>query len=584
MRRIELLAPARDAATAREAVLHGADAVYIGGPSFGARKAASNGIDEIRQAVEFAHRYRAKVYVTLNTLILDHELEEAKRIAVDCYEAGVDALIVQDFGLLRLDLPPIALHSSTQCDTRTAAKARFLQQAGFSQIVLARELGINEIRTICGAVEVPVEVFVHGALCVSYSGRCHAGQMWKGRSANRGDCPQVCRLPFTLRDSKGQVLARNKHLLSLRDFNATQRLEDLLSAGVSSFKIEGRLKDSGYVKNVTAWYRKRIDDIIARYPDQYCRSSCGSSVLTFTPNLEKSFNRGFTEFFLTERRPNAIAFLLTPKSLGEKIDDVSKLNNGDGVSFFTPTGYEGARVNRVEGKRIIPAPGFRIPERVELRRTYDRVWETTMARPTATRKIAVDITLDSTGATACDERGVRIRVPLDFSPEKASKPMDFRNHLAKLGSTVYQLRGFFQSGMENMFVPASILSTLRRNICKALDEANVATYPFDYRRSEKADSPIPVDTADYRENVANKAALQFYKDHGASEIPPALESGGKSKRGDVVMTCRHCVLREIGRCMKEKGPVSQPLHLESEGLRLGLRFDCGKCEIQVLQD
>lgn len=584
MRAVELLAPARDAATAREAVLHGADAVYMGGPAFGARQAAANSIDDIRRTVEFAHQYRAKVYVTLNTVILDSELPEAQRIVRECYEAGADALIVQDLGLLRLDLPPIALHASTQCDTRTPAKARFLQEAGFSQIVLARELGIKEIKEICCAVDVPVEVFVHGALCVSYSGRCHAGQVWKGRSANRGECPQVCRLPYTLRDAEGHILVRDKHLLSLRDFNATARLEELLDAGVSSFKIEGRLKDASYVKNITAWYRMRLDEIIAGKPGEFCRSSFGKSEVAFTPNPEKSFNRGFTEYFLADRRPHGIASLLTPKSLGEKIDDPKTLHNGDGVSFFTQKGYEGVRVNRVDGDRIIPAPGSRIPAGVELRRTYDRVWETTLERPTATRKIAVDVELDPTGVTAADERGMRVRVPLSVRPEKAEKPMDFKPHFAKLGATEYSLRSFRTRGMEGLFIPASALSAARRDLCRTLDLANAATYMFDSRRAEKREAVIPVESHDYRENVANSAARQFYRDHGAGELPAALESGGRSKRGDVVMTCRHCVLRELGRCLKEKGPLPQPLRLESEGLKLTLRFDCAKCEMQVLRD
>lgn len=584
MRSIELLAPARDAATAREAVLHGADAVYMGGPAFGARQAAANSIDDIRRTVEFAHQYRAKVYVALNTVVLDSELSEAQRIARSCYEAGADALIVQDFGLLRLDLPPIALHASTQCDTRTPAKARFLQDAGFSQIVLARELGIEEIKKMCEAVEVPVEVFVHGALCVSYSGRCHAGQVWKGRSANRGDCPQVCRLPYTLRDAAGHVLARDRHLLSLRDFNATRRLEDLLTAGVSSFKIEGRLKDIAYVKNITAWYRYRLDEIIANKPGEFCRSSFGASEVAFRPNPEKSFNRGFTEYFLIERRPRGIASLLTPKSLGERIDDPSKLNNGDGVSFFTQKGYEGARVNRVEGSRIIPAPGSKIPEGVELRRTYDRVWEATLERPTATRKIAIDIDFDPAGVTATDERGVSVRVPLQIKLGKALKPMEFRPHFAKLGATIYKLRDFRQTDVDGLFIPASTLSALRRELCQALDLANTATYPFDRRRPEKRGTVLPVVGSDYRENVANSEARQFYRDHGAGDMPAALEAGGRSRRGDIVMTCRHCVLRELGRCLKERGLLPQPLRLESEGLRLALRFDCARCEMQVLQD
>ena len=338
MRELELLAPAANAEIAIEAILHGADAVYIGPPSHGARKAASNSLEDIKKVVDFAHQYRARVYATVNTIIYENELTGVEELIRKLYIIGVDAIIVQDMGILRMDLPPIALHASTQCDTRTVEKARFLEDVGFSQIVLARELTLEEIRKIHESVDVPLECFVHGALCVSYSGRCHASQAVKGRSANRGACAQICRLPFTLSDAKGEVLIKDKHLLSLKDFNLSENIEDLIEAGVSSFKIEGRLKEVGYVKNVVAYYRKKIDAVIDKYPDMYRRSSFGYSKVDFTPQLDKSFNRGFTTYFLHNRRPDAISSPNTPKSMGEIINDVNQLNNGDGISFFNTKG------------------------------------------------------------------------------------------------------------------------------------------------------------------------------------------------------------------------------------------------------
>ena len=301
-RKIELLSPAANREVAKAAILCVADAVYIGATSHGARHRAANSIEDIREVVEFAHTYRARVYVTVNTLVYDNELEQVRELICRLYEAGVDALIVQDMSILRMDIPPIALHASTQCDTRTPDKARFLESVGCSQIVLARELTIPEIKNICDSVSVPVECFVHGALCVSYSGRCAASQTCLGRSANRGECAQMCRMPYTLRNADGQVIEKDKYLLSLRDFNASPHLEEMLEAGVSSFKIEGRLKDVDYVRNVTAYYRKAIDEIIARNPNRYVRSSFGESVINYTPRLDKSFNRGFTDYFLGSRR------------------------------------------------------------------------------------------------------------------------------------------------------------------------------------------------------------------------------------------------------------------------------------------
>lgn len=588
MRPLELLAPAADWNVAVQAILHGADAVYMGGPSHGARKKASNSIDDIREVVSFAHRYRARVYVTVNTLVYGHELRSVEKLCRELYDAGVDALIVQDMSLLRLNLPPLALHASTQCDTRTPDKARFLQDVGFSQIVLARELSLDEIREIASSVTVPMECFVHGALCVSYSGRCGASQMSLGRSANRGECAQMCRLPYTLRNGCGEVVEKDKYLLSLRDFNASGRVEELILAGVSSFKIEGRLKDADYVKNVTAAYRKAIDSVIARYPDRFRRSSFGESEIAFTPDLSKSFNRGFTEYFLGGRKKISMASLRTPKSMGEIINDPGQLNNGDGISFFNAAGeYEGVGVNRVENDRIIGSRPFRLPKGAEIHRTLDRRWQNLMSRDTAVRTVSVDISIDENGITAEDERGVKVRLALDVEKSPARKPMDPRPVFAKLGGTAYRL-GKFENHLDcSTFIPASQLTALRRRLVEALDNANLTTYPYDYRRPETA-VPYPGDELDARDNVANPLSRKFYKEHGVKKIIPAIEV--ERPAGEtVVMTTRYCLRRELGCCLKDpsvpqscRARYAAPLTISTGPHTFRLDFDCRRCEMNVI--
>lgn len=551
---------------------------------FGARKAVCNSTSDIGNLAEFAHIYGAKVYATVNTILYDNELRKAEKLITNLYHAGVDAVIVQDLAILRLDIPPIALHASTQCDTRTPAKARYLQELGFSQIVLARELGLGEIKEISETVDVPLEVFVHGALCVSYSGRCHAGQQWKGRSANRGECPQVCRLPYTLEDASGRVLARRKYLLSMRDLNLSASLRELIDAGASSFKIEGRLKDTAYVKNITAYYSKLLDRIVAESEGKYRRPSFGRVNLCFTPDVVKSFNRGFTDYFLHSRRPRHIASLLTPKSSGELITDFRMLRNGDGISYFNRNGdYEGALVNGIRNGNIITSSRKEISKGTELHRTSDVAWDALMAKDTASRRIAVDISLDATGVTASDERGGRIRLPFDSGTEKARGEARLRDYFAKMGNTPYYLREFRSSLPADIFIPASRLSSLRREICAALDRNMAATYRFDRRIKEsmgaKADNPH----LDYRDNIANRVAEQVAREHGAVTAEKALETQGKSDAERVVMTCRHCVLRELGWCLKEKGrELRQPLRMYSEGVDYRLRFDCRRCEMQVI--
>lgn len=587
-RRLELLAPARDARTGIAAITHGADAVYIGPALFGARASAANTTDDIRMLTDYAHRFRSKVYATVNTIIYDSELKQVEKLITELYHAGVDALIVQDMGILRLDIPPIELHASTQCDTRTPEKARFLEEAGFSQIVLARELTLEQIKDIHRAVRTPLECFIHGALCVCYSGRCQASYAVCGRSANRGNCAQLCRLPYTLTDRNGKVIAKDKHLLSLRDFNATSLLGELAEAGASSFKIEGRLKNEAYVKNVTAWYRRQLDAVIASAPDKYERASCGSVDLRFDPNPYKSFNRGFTTYFLSERRPRSITSPDTPKSLGEPICADTELHAGDGLSFFSKGEYIGVRVNKVEQGRPIAAKNIRIPSGTQLYRTYDYHHEKEMLSPeSAQRTIRVDIELYHNRVTATDERGCRVIVPFNGTVDKARKPMDCRPVFEKLGGTIYRLSDFKQHIPEDMFIPRSELTALRRKLIAALDCNAQTTCPRPLRREENRDYPYPMQYLESSDNVSNRVAEEFYKSHGVIETGQALEKTAAGIRekaaGTTVMQTRHCVLRELGLCRREGHRPAEPLTLRnSGGAVFRLSFDCEACEMRLI--
>lgn len=586
-RKIELLAPAANKEVAIAAIMHGADAVYIGASSHGARSKAANSIEDIAELVRFAHQFRARVYVTVNTLVYDSEMDQVRRLITDLYRIGVDALIVQDMSILRMDIPPIALHASTQCDTRTAAKARFLQDVGFSQIVLARELTIPEIKEICDTVSVPVECFVHGALCVCYSGRCAASQVSLGRSANRGECAQMCRMPYTLRNVRGEVVEKDKYLLSLRDFNASARLEEMLEAGVSSFKIEGRLKDVDYVKNVTAAYRRELDRIIAANTDKYVRSSYGTSQISFAPRLDKSFNRGFTDYFLGSRRPGNMASLLTPKSMGEVIQDVDQLHNGDGISFFNAKGeYEGVNVNGIRNGRIIGSRPVSLPKGTTIHRTGDVEWRRMIAGETAGRCLWVDMVIDEDGLTLYDERGLTVRIDLDVVKDKARNPLDPSRILGKLGGTVYKLRNLDNRLNADTFIPASELTRVRRQAMDMLERANLCTYPFDYRRTEKREAVYPARELDARGNAANVLAREFYVEHGVSSIAKAVETD--RYYSGPVMTTRYCIMRELGACKrvcrdpKVRARLAEPLTITTGPHTFTLRFNCSACEMEVI--
>jgi putative protease len=603
-RQIELLAPAKNADIAIEAIRHGADAVYIGPPANGARAAAANSLQEIERAVDFAHLFNARVYATVNTIIYESELKAVEKMIRSLYNIGVDALIVQDLGVLRMDIPPIALHASTQCDTRTPAKAKFLEAAGFSQIVPARELSLEETATICNAVSVPVEVFVHGALCVSYSGDCYASYATTGRSANRGECAQLCRLPYTLSDRHGNILIADKHILSLKDLNRSAMLADLLKAGVSSFKIEGRLKDADYVKNVVAAYRRALDAIISANPDEYTRSSSGTSICSFTPALEKSFNRGFTTYFSNGPAAGMASFN-SPKWVGEKIATVKRatpsfidldtraaIANGDGLGYFDPRGkFCGFRVNRAEASRIFPAKPVSIKPGTEVYRNSDKAWADTLAGQTATRTIDISMTLRATAdaivldITDEDSNSLTLSATCPLENAKAPQADRHRDILSKTGDTIYRVKTI-DNRIADKFIPASILTRLRRDALAALDSRRRAAHRFIYRTDTHPDlsAALLSDTFSYHENIANSLARSLYTDAGAKKTEPALECSSKEVAdGTTVMTTRYCIRRECNRCLRtpEGAKWTGPLFIKSGNYSFKLDFDCNNCRMSL---
>lgn len=599
-RPIELLAPAKNKLTAFDAINCGADAVYIGASGFGARALAGNSIEDIEQVVRYAHLFGAKVYVTVNTLIKDDELDEVKALVEELYRIHVDALIVQDMALLRLDLPPIALHASTQCDIRTPEKARFLQDVGFTQLVLARELTEAEIAQVKAQTDVPLEAFIHGALCVSYSGRCAVSAAITGRSANRGECAQLCRIPYDLIDGNGVTHIRSKHLLSLRDFRQSDNLEALLDAGISSLKIEGRLKDSGYVKNIVAYYRTLLDDIIQKHPEKYTRASLGASHTDFSANPYCSFNRGFTSYFFRQRRPHSsMASFDTPKSLGEPIGKVTArkgkaltvktsqtLSNGDGLSYLNSTTgeWDGFRVNVVRGSQIETMQPLNIPTGTALFRTFDKAFSEQLERPCA-RTIGVNFALSHEGETitltASDQRGNTTSTLLDVTAQTASKPQSEAQTraLSKVGNTIFHVEDI--TTLDYIFIPTSILSEARRQILDTLNDQQLCrTIPSDSVLHERADATIEL-----AENVANHLANAFYTEHGAKSIIPAIETKRHLTGDETLMHTRYCLRRELGACLRDNPTqarkYAEPLTLRATTFSLGITFDCQHCEMRL---
>lgn len=613
-RKIELLAPAKNLECGIEAINHGADAVYIGAPRFGARAAAVNSLEDIAALVEYAHLYNVRIYVTVNTILKEEELAETERMIGELYRIGVDALIVQDMGITRLNLPPIPLHASTQMDNRTPEKVRFLSDAGFRQVVLARELSLLEIRAIHEACpETPLEVFVHGALCVSYSGQCYVSQACFGRSANRGECAQFCRLPFSLVDADGKTIVRDKHLLSLKDLNQSEVLEDLLDAGVTSLKIEGRLKDVSYVKNVTAAYRQKLDAIFARRKE-YARASSGTCHFDFKPQLDKSFSRGFTHYFL-QGRQREISSFDTPKSLGEEMGTMKEqrgnyltvaglkpFHNGDGVCFLDEQGrLQGFRINRVDGNKLYPAGEVpRIKPRTRLYRNFDQDFERVLARKSSERKIAINWELSDTSfgfaLTATDEDDNRVALSFPYSKEPARTPQaeNLRSQLGKLGNTPFEVvnndsgeaSGIIFKLSQNWFIPASVIADWRRQVIEKLIAARRITYRRELAVWKPTKHAFPITSLTYLGNVMNAAAKSFYLSHGVSSVAPAYEK--QPVPDAVLMFCKHCLRYSMGWCptyQKVRSPYREPYYLVgTDGKRFRLDFDCKHCQMKVVAE
>lgn len=607
MKRIELLSPAKNLSCGLEAVKHGADAVYIGAPRYGARVAAANRWDEVETLVRFAHLYSAKVYVTLNTILNDRELEEAVKMAWQAYNVGVDALIIQDMGLLRTDLPPIALHASTQTDNRTPEKVLFLQNVGFQRVILARELSLSQICAIRKATGVELEAFVHGALCVSYSGQCYMSYAGSGRSANRGACAQYCRLPYTLTDADGKLLQKEAHLLSLKDMNRSEYLQEMLNAGITSFKIEGRLKDEDYVKNITLHYRRRLDAVLEG-KECFGPASVGKVTAFFEPNPEKTFYRGGTDYFLHNRRGDEHQWS-TPKSLGEPLGTVSHvfkngfqidtdkiLHNGDGLCFLNKDHQlVGFRLNVVKEKFLYPLEmpaGLLVGTMVY--RNEDRLFSKQLEGESAKRKIMADLLFQEreTGfsLTLTDEEGLQASSVISMEKQPAQNAMqaeaNIRQQLSKMGDSPFVARNIVLDCKQIYFVPVSLLNRLRREAVAGLQLLRESRKPKAVCRKEgNMYYPFSLDHLDYTGNVLNSSAAKFYRDHGVVSVDPALEGDGMeaATKPLLLMKCKYCIRNAMHAC-KRKFPnvrLNEPLYLQSGANRYKLKFDCDQCEMQI---
>lgn len=601
MNRIELLIPAKDLHSGQVAIQHGADALYIGAPRFGARQAAGNSLQDLDQLIQYAHLYGSKVHVTVNTLLFDNELEDARKLIWQLYEMGTDALIIQDLGILKMDLPPIALHASTQCHNHSLERIRMLKQAGFKRAILAREMDLKTIQDIHNQCDIELETFVHGALCVCYSGQCYISKMMTGRSGNRGECAQICRTPFDLQDANGKILLKNKHLLSLRDMNRSAYLADLMDAGVVSFKVEGRLKDENYVKNITAYYRQILDNILVGKPDLR-KTGSGTTVFFFDPDPKKTFNRGFTPYFMEGKREKMASFD-TPKAMGQYIgtlrqdvrgnllyDGSETLANGDGLCFINSEGnLEGFFVNGFDGRRIIPHKSVSAIKQVDLYRNVDKDFEKKIEGKSAERKIAVDMVFEEVEngfrLRVCDEDGVEADAVLETEKALANKPemagSQLRASLSKLGNTPFVLRNLTLPE-QAFFIPTSKVNQLKNNVIEHLIKQRETHFkpeesPLHYAPEQMLES------ASYKCNITNELHRAVYEDFGAKEFEYGLDKTLDFK-GKEVMACKYCLRYELGLCSKNKDAriVAYPLFITNGKHKFQLQFDCWGCEMKII--
>ncbi len=595
--------PAKNAECGIEAINHGADAVYIGAFAFGARAAAGNSMKDIQSLVDYAHLYSAKVFVTANTILTNQELEEAEKLIRQCYQAGVDAVIIQDVGILALDLPPIALHASTQMNNTTPGKIHFLQQQGFSRVVLARELSLTQITEIHLQTTIELEAFVHGALCVSYSGQCYMSQYMNGRSANRGACAQCCRLPFTLKDKNGKTVSENKHLLSLKDLNRSTYLKEMIDAGVSSFKVEGRLKDLDYIKNIASYYRQKLDLILSSDSDNLEKASVGKSYFLFEPDPRKTFSRGNTDYFLKERQSGTVQ-LHTPKSTGEYIGKTNeikelyftitgneKVNNGDGLCLIdAQDNFIGFRVNKVEENRIYPSQMPFLKKGLDLYRNHNHEFQKILSRKTAERKIGLNVLMEETPngfrITLTEERGISISLEVKTEKtisENLLNPLpEIQTQFSKLGNTIFELLNVKMSFSQPWFLPRSLLAQWKRDSVEMLLEKIKQSYCVAVKESKKEKSDLFQNThLNYSYNVMNEKAKDFYLNLGANNVMPSFEQYPE-KDADL-MTCKYCIKYELGFCPKQNNVtnIEEPLFLTYNDFQFRLEFDCKECLMRI---
>jgi len=594
IKKLELLAPAKDLKVGIAAVNAGADAVYIGGPKFGARSAVGNSLKDIEELVKYAHQFYVKIYVTINTILYDKELDEAKDLIWKLYDLGVDGIIIQDMGILEMDLPPIPLIASTQMDNYSLERIKFLEKIGLKRVILARELSLEQIKEIKDNTDLELESFVHGALCVSFSGRCYMSQFLSGRSANRGECIQACRLPYTLIDGDDKVIVKNKPLLCLKDFNLSENLEELIDAGVTSFKIEGRLKDEDYVTNVVYYYRKKLDEIILRRNDLE-KSSSGVVLSDFVPDLEKTFNRSYTTYFLKGRQKDILSS--SPKSKGKLLgkvkssfkdyfilDNDAKVNNGDGICFFGKDGeMKGSNVNVVDGKKMFLNDMSGLFEGMEVYRNLDTQFLKDLRTE---RKISISFLFkeDEEGFSlkVSDKEGnsfvYKILIEKKEAEKKELAEDNLRVHLGKLGGTSYMVKDVKIEWSKPYFIPVSELNKMRRKTIEGISLEREKNYKREEFKIEKNDTPFITNKLSCEFNVSNKLAMQFYNRHGVKEIEPAFEIG----KGKKLMTTKHCLKYCLGFCPKDGGKVKEPLCLINEkGRKFLLKFNCIDCQMEI---
>lgn len=605
--KLELLSPAKNLDYGREAINHGADALYIGAPAYGARAAATNTLEDIEALVNYAHLYGSKVFVTVNTLLFDNEIDDAVRLIHQLYNIGVDALLIQDMGLLECDLPPIELHASTQCHNASLERIKFLEQVGFRRVVLARETSLEQMRAIRQSTQLDLEAFVHGALCVSYSGQCYMSQYLNGRSGNRGCCSQPCRSPYDLYNGDGHLLIKEKHLLSLRDFNASQQLGNMIHAGITSFKIEGRLKDLSYVKNITAYYRQLLDSMMKGHE----KVSSGTCTYTFTPDPQKTFNRGYTDYFLRDRQP--MASFATQKAIGKLIGKVTSIDsntlsisgtepfaNGDGLCYLDTDGkMQGFLVNNVQGRTITPnrMPDIRVGATIW--RNNDQLFEKQLQGKTSERKIGVEMLFGIHPQGFClkitDEDGVSVEKMLTMEAEEANHPAQNTDNivkqLSKLGNTPFTATKVMDATEGRYFIPAGALNELRRNTVELLKQNRINYFrPEDCVRQDQH-QPYPASMLDYRANVINDKAEAFYKHHGVNEIERGLEQTEKYD-GKALMTTKYCLRYELGCCLQGKNSGKPQLDIQprdnffihNNNRRFRLDFDCRNCQMHIYKE